>query len=160
MKSSNVTSVGDNDDDDGRIYTKVTSFQLHQVNVKTVCTLNSWTCYSSLWIYRTFIKYICRTFVNINICTRLITDWQHDASHLPHRNLCSSEQPNNKVLNRGRDDCVVVQVNKWLSTVTTTLHINLMYEQRACFDNPQMNGYRHSTLLITWRFGFQLDWCH
>lgn len=85
---------------------------------------------------------MCRTFVNINIRTRLITDWQHDASHLPHRNLCSSEQPNNKVLNRGRDDCVVVQVNKWLSTVTTTLH-NLMYEQRACFDNPQMNCYKH-----------------
>lgn len=106
------------------------------------------------------LQNIHKVHVQNIIRTRLITDWQHDVSHLPHRNLCSSEQPNNKVLNRGRDDCVVVQVNKWLSTVTTTLHINLMYEQRACFDNPQMNGYRHSTLLITWRFCFQLDWCH
>lgn len=157
MKSSNVTSCGDiNDDVDGRIYTKVTSFQLHQVNVKTVCTLNSWTCLQ----FVVDLQNIHKVHVQNIIRTRLITDWQHDVSHLPHRNLCSSEQPNNKVLNRGRDDCVVVQVNKWLSTVTTTLHINLMYEQRACFDNPQMNGYRHSTLLITWRFCFQLDWCH
>lgn len=106
----------------------------------------------SLWIYRSFIMYMCRTFIYINIRTRLITDWQYDdfhLVHLPHRNLCSSEQPNNKVLKRGRDDCVVVQVNKWLSTMTTTLH-NLIYEQRVCIDNPWiMSGHKHSISLIT-----------
>lgn len=163
--SSNVTSCGDEEDDDGRICTKSNiilaspGVRKNSVYVHWNPELVNWL----LWIYRTFIKYMFRTFIYINIRTRLITDWQYDVFllfHLPHRNLCSSEQPNNKVLKRGRDDCVVVQVNKWLSNMTTTLH-NLIYEQRVCIDNPWiMNGHKHSTSLITWRFCFQLDWCH